>query len=73
MVRFFCFGSIVSYLLNHQVIREVGNLANNINAKESSSSPMILRKLELDKVRSMKWPYTVSLYDCNVLISFFNM
>ncbi|XP_056586443.1 actin filament-associated protein 1-like 1b isoform X2 [Triplophysa dalaica] len=35
-----------------KVIREVGNLANNINAKESSSSPMILRKLELDKMMS---------------------
>uniref|UniRef100_A0A8C1KH24 Actin filament-associated protein 1-like 1 n=1 Tax=Cyprinus carpio TaxID=7962 RepID=A0A8C1KH24_CYPCA len=33
-----------------KVIQEVSNLANNINGKESSSSPMILRKLELDKM-----------------------
>ncbi|XP_048022553.1 actin filament-associated protein 1-like 1b [Megalobrama amblycephala] len=35
-----------------KVIQEVSNLANNINGKESSSSPMILRKLELDKMMS---------------------
>uniref|UniRef100_A0A671MPH6 Actin filament-associated protein 1-like 1 n=1 Tax=Sinocyclocheilus anshuiensis TaxID=1608454 RepID=A0A671MPH6_9TELE len=33
-----------------KVIQEVSNLANSINGKESSSSPMILRKLELDKM-----------------------
>uniref|UniRef100_A0A8C2CC32 Actin filament-associated protein 1-like 1 n=1 Tax=Cyprinus carpio TaxID=7962 RepID=A0A8C2CC32_CYPCA len=35
-----------------KVIQEVSNLANSINGKESSSSPMILRKLELDKMMS---------------------
>ncbi|XP_073680403.1 actin filament-associated protein 1-like 1b [Garra rufa] len=35
-----------------KVIQEVSNLANNINGKDSSSSPMILRKLELDKMMS---------------------
>uniref|UniRef100_A0A9J7ZJY0 Actin filament-associated protein 1-like 1 n=2 Tax=Cyprinus carpio TaxID=7962 RepID=A0A9J7ZJY0_CYPCA len=33
-------------------LKEVSNLANSINGKESSSSPMILRKLELDKMMS---------------------
>ncbi|XP_052392155.1 actin filament-associated protein 1-like 1 isoform X1 [Carassius gibelio] len=33
-----------------KVIQEVSKLANNINGKESSSSPKILRKLELDKI-----------------------
>ncbi|XP_005161361.1 actin filament-associated protein 1-like 1b isoform X1 [Danio rerio] len=35
-----------------KVIQEVSNLANNMNGKDGSSSPMILRKLELDKMMS---------------------
>ncbi|XP_051955410.1 actin filament-associated protein 1-like 1 isoform X1 [Xyrauchen texanus] len=35
-----------------RVIQEVCNLASNTNGKESSSSPMILRKLELEKMMS---------------------
>lgn len=35
-----------------KVIQEVSNLASNNNGKEGSSSPMILRKLELDKMMS---------------------
>ncbi|XP_052444621.1 actin filament-associated protein 1-like 1 isoform X1 [Carassius gibelio] len=35
-----------------KVIQEVSNLANSINGKESSSSPMILRKIELEKMMS---------------------
>ncbi|XP_051532754.1 actin filament-associated protein 1-like 1 isoform X2 [Myxocyprinus asiaticus] len=35
-----------------KVIQEVCNLASNTNGKESSSSPMILRKLELEKMMS---------------------